>query len=150
VRIAMRIANGFGLHLLVCFGGLLCLAGCSGNRPMPKEFGARLPVQGTVTIDGVPLRGGNVRFFSLDRDVDQLQPEGLIDAQGKYTVSTYQVKGAPAGKYRVTVDPASDDKKQDRMVGVIYQHWEKSPLVVTVQENASPGAYDLKISSRNR
>jgi hypothetical protein len=101
----MRFANGFGLHLLACCGVLLCLAGCSGNRPMPKEFGARFPVQGTVTIDGVPLRGGNVRFYSLDRDVKQLQPEGLIDSQGRYTVSSYQEKGAPAGKYRVGLLP---------------------------------------------
>jgi hypothetical protein len=146
----MRFANGFGLHLLACSGVLLCLAGCSGNKPMPKEFGARLPVQGTVTIDGVPLRGGNVRFNSLDHDVGQLQPEGLIDSQGKYTVSSYQEPGAPAGKYRVTVDPASDDKKQDRLVGIVYQDWEKSPLVVTVQENPPPGAYDLKMVSQKR
>jgi len=144
----MRSAIGFGL--LVCFGGLLLLAGCNRNRPMPKEFGPRFPVQGTVTIDGQPLRGGNVRFYAMDHDAKDLQPEGLIDAQGKYTVTSYEEPGAPAGKYRVTVDPGSDDKKQDRLVGYLYQDWKKSPLIVTVQENAPAGAYDLKISSQKR
>jgi len=144
----MRFARGFGL--LVCFGALFALAGCSRNKPMPQEFGARLPVQGTVTVDGKPLRGGNVRFYALDHDVKALQPEGLIDAEGHYSVSAYEQKGAPPGKYRVTVDPASDDKRQDRLVTGPYQDWKKSPLVLTVQENAPPGAYNLKLSSKKR
>jgi hypothetical protein len=117
---------------------------------MPQEFGSRIPVQGKVTVDGKPLRGGNVRFYALDHDVKALQPEGLIDSAGNYSVSSYEEKGAPAGKYRVTVDPASDDKKQDRLVGNLYMDWKKSPLVVIVQENAPAGAYNLKISSSKK
>jgi hypothetical protein len=139
----MTFAKRFGL--LVCLAGLFALAGCSRTRPMPKEFGARIPVEGTVTIDGKPLKGGGVRFFALDHDAKDLQPEGFIDSQGKYFVSSYQQKGAPAGKYRVTVDPASDDKQLDRMVPGGYGNWQKSPLIVTVQENAPAGAYDLKL-----
>jgi hypothetical protein len=144
----MTFAKRFGL--LVCLAGLFALAGCNRTRPMPKEFGARIPVEGKVTLDGKPLRGGNVQFYSLDRDVKALQPGGLIDSQGNYFVSTYGQKGAPAGKYRVTVDPASDDKKQDRLVDIRYQNWEKSPLVVEVKENAPAGAYDLNLKSTSK
>jgi hypothetical protein len=124
---------------------LFSLTGCSGNRPMPKEFGQLYPVQGKVTFDGKPMRGGNVTFFSLDHDVMQLQPMGLIDGEGNYFVSSYQKKGAPAGKYRVTVIPGTNDKSIDLAVDDRYQNWEKSPLVLTVQENAPAGAYDLHL-----
>jgi len=140
----MRFASGFGL--LACVGGLFPLAGCSGNKPLPAELGPLVPVQGKVTVAGKPLRGGNVNFFPLEHDVAKCQPQGLIDAEGRYTVSSYGQKGAPAGKYRVTVDPASDDKDLDVLVDARYMNWEKSPVIVTVQENAPSGAYDLKLN----
>jgi len=113
---------------------------------MPKEFGALYPVEGKVTFDGKPLRGGNVTFFALDHDVKQLQPMGLIDDQGNYFVSSYQQKGAPAGKYRVTVIPGTNDKNIDQAIeNSLYPNWEKSPLIVTVLESAPPGAYDLHL-----
>jgi len=133
----------FGVLLFTCALG--SVPGCSGTRPMPKEFGALYPVEGKVTFDGKPLRGGNVTFFALDHDVKQLQPMGLIDDQGNYFVSSYQQKGAPAGKYRVTIIPATNDKSIDLAVDDRYQNWEKSPLMVTVQENAPAGAYDLHL-----
>jgi hypothetical protein len=124
----------------------LCfMFGCSGTRPMPKELGALYPVEGKVTFEGKPLKGGNVTFFALDHDVKICQPEGIIDSQGNYFVSSYQQKGAPAGKYRVTVIPGSNDKSIDLAVDDRYQSWENSPLTVTVQENAPAGAYDLKL-----
>lgn len=130
--------------VLVMIGAVLA-AGCNGTKPIPKEFGPRIPVQGKVTLAGKPLLGGNVTFYSLDHDVNQLQPYGIIDEQGNYSLSSYQEQGAPAGKYRVTVDPGSDDKKMDTAVDAVYSNWEKSPLIVTVLENAPPGAYDLKM-----
>ena len=128
---------------MVCFAGLFSLAGC--NKSLPSELGPLIPVRGKVTVAGKPLRGGNVSFYPLEYDPKTCQPIGLIDAEGNYFVSSYGQKGAPAGKYRVTVDPGSDDKSLDRLVDVVYQNWQKSPLTVTVQENAPPGAYDLKI-----
>jgi hypothetical protein len=77
--------------------------------------------------------------------VKTCQPQGFIDEEGNYFVSSYSQKGAPAGKYRVTVDPGSDDKTMDRKVDPVYQNWQKSPLIVTVEENAPAGAYDLKL-----
>jgi hypothetical protein len=141
----MRLGR-FPYQVLLVTCSLFCLPACSGNRSMPKEFGALYPVEGKVTFDGKPLRGGNVTFFSQDRDVTQLQPMGLIDDQGNYFVSSYQQKGAPAGKYRVTVLPATNDKNIDMAVeNGPYSNWEKSPLIVTVQENPPPGAYDLHL-----
>ena len=139
----MRLAAGFGL--LVGVAGLCSVVGCSGNKPLPKELGPLFPVQGKVTLDGKLLRGGNVTFFALDHDVKICQPEGLIDPDGNYTVSSYGQSGAPAGKYRVTVLPGSHDKSMDLAVDDTYQSWENSPLTVTVTENPPAGAYDLKL-----
>ena len=126
--------------------GLVAMASCGPSvKPMPKEFGPRFPVEGKVTLAGKLLRGGYVTFYALDHDTDKLSPHGIIDDKGHYFVESYQQKGAPAGKYRVTVDPGSDDKTMDRQVDPVYQNWQKSPLIVTVQENAPADAYDLKL-----
>ena len=130
----MRLAK-CALSLLACFGGMSSLAGCSGNKPLPAELGPLFPVQGKVTFEGKPLKGGNVTFFALDHDVKICQPMGLIDAEGNYFVSSYEQKGAPAGKYRVTVLPATNDKSIDLAVDDQYQSWEKSPLMVTVRRD---------------
>jgi hypothetical protein len=106
-----------------------------------------MPVQGAVTVNGKPLKGGHVRFTALNHDRKTCQPEGLIDTQGHYSVAVYRHEGAPVGKYRVTVDPASDDKKMDAIVDFRYLNPEKTPLTVTVQENAPAGAYDLKLKA---
>jgi hypothetical protein len=144
----MKAAKGFAL--LVCFGGLFSLAGCSRNKPMPKELGPVMPVQGAVYVEGKLLKGGNVTFFPLDHDPNICQPLGIIDSQGNYFVSSYGKKGAPAGKYRVTVEAGSDDKKLDMMVDGRYLNPEKTPLTITVQENAPAGAYDLKLKSARK
>ena len=135
-----------GVLLGIC--GICTVAGCgSRDKPMPAEFGVRFPVQGKVRVGSKLLGGGHVTFHPLDRDEKKLQPFGIIDAQGNYFVNSYGEMGAPAGKYRVTVDPGSDDKDLDRLVANSqYTLWNRSPLIVTVQENAPAGAYDLKLN----
>jgi hypothetical protein len=142
----MKVAHLISLS--ACAAALVSLAGC--NKSVPVEYGPLIPVQGKVTVAGKPLRGGNVTFISLDRDAKSLQPIGFIDAEGNYFVSSYGQKGAPAGKYRVTVDPASDNKEMDLSVDSVYLNQNKSPLVVTVQENAPANAYDLEITPVKR
>ena len=118
--------------LLLC-GGLCSISGCSGNRSMPKEFGQLYPVEGKVTFDGKPLRGGNVTFFALDHDMTQLQPMGLIDGEGNYFVSSYQQKGAPAGKYRVIVLPAEGSDRNHPPIDRRYGRYETSGIEITVE-----------------
>jgi hypothetical protein len=49
------------------------------------------------------------------------------------------------GKYRVILTTSGEDRKQSSQFNSKYSHWEKSPLLVEVKENASAGAYDLKL-----
>jgi hypothetical protein len=102
-------------------------------------------VHGKVTLAGKPLMGGNV-FFYPEGEVKGFVPQGLIDSQGNYSLATSGEAGAPVGKYRATVEPASEDKAQDMLVDVQYTSWVNSPLLVEVRENAPAGTYDLKLA----
>jgi hypothetical protein len=85
--------------------GLACLwaAGCGDDRP------ERVPVSGTVTIDGAPLTYGSIMFVN-----SSTRPAGsAIDSQGRFTLSCYEAAdGAVVGKHRVRIiaaEPYGDD-----------------------------------------
>lgn len=133
------------IGLSVCFAAMLSLAGCGKSALQSLGVGPMVPVQGKVTLGGKPLMGGNV-FFYPQGEVKGFVPQGLIDSQGNYSLATSGEAGVPLGKYRATVEPASDDKSQDLLVDVRYTSWVHSPLVLEVKENAPPGTYDLKLA----
>jgi hypothetical protein len=125
--------------LLVC--GAIVPGGC-GKR---LSVGPCLPVQGNVTLGGQPLVGGQVMFIPLNVEGERPRPEGVIDAQGHYSLKTVGKEGAPAGEYRAIITTSGQDKNQDSRFDPTYSHWEKSPLEVRVAENSPPGTYDLKL-----
>lgn len=128
---------------------LAMLAGCGdGKTPLQRLVaGPMAPVQGKVTLAGKPLLGGNVFFYREGEDQVGYIPSGIIDTKGNYSVNTSGEAGVPVGKYRVTVEPASEDKNQDMMMDVRYSSSTFSPLTVNVTENPTPGQYDLKIEA---
>jgi hypothetical protein len=103
-------------------------------------------VQGNVTLGGQPLVGGLVTFIPMNTEGERPRPEGVIDAQGHYSLKTAGKEGAPAGEYRAIVTTSGQDKNQDSRFDPLYSHWQKSPLVLRVAENAPPGTYDLKLT----
>jgi hypothetical protein len=80
--------------LSVC-AGLVSVAGCGEKLP------ARVPVSGTVTIDGQPLTYGSIMFMNTST-----RPAGgAIDSQGRFTLSCYEAAdGAIIGHHRVKVN----------------------------------------------
>jgi hypothetical protein len=81
----------------------LLLVGCGDERP------TRVPVSGTVTIDGVPLTYGSVMFIN-----PSTRPAGSsLDPQGRFTLSCYEAgDGAVLGHHLVKVtaaQPYGDD-----------------------------------------
>lgn len=70
------------------------LAGCGDGRP------TRVPVSGTVLIDGKPLGSGHVRLVPADA-----RPAwGAIDPQGNFRLTTFeQGDGCVPGTHRVAV-----------------------------------------------
>lgn len=71
---------------------LFLLSGCGGTKYHP--------VTGTVTLDGVTVENANVTFVTDD---GKKSYAGLTDASGKYTITTGDKPGLPAGAYKVTV-----------------------------------------------
>jgi hypothetical protein len=89
----MRFVGLFPVPILT-IALALPLAGCGDGRP------SRVPVAGTVTIDGQPLAYGSIMLIP-----DGSRPStGVLDAQGHFTLSTFtKDDGAVVGHHRVKV-----------------------------------------------
>jgi hypothetical protein len=78
-------------HLYLCLAAITCtsllLAGCSKKTKTRN-------VSGKVTIDGKPLARGKINIISAD---------GKTNKQGEIKDGEYEVKGAPSGDVKVTV-----------------------------------------------
>lgn len=89
-RSTARIALGL---LGSVFLTLAC-AGCGDGRP------ARVPVSGTVLIDGQPLSRGSITFVQSGTR----PAAGAIDSAGRFTLTCFAAgDGAIPGHYRVAV-----------------------------------------------
>ena len=76
------------------FGGMLVLAvGCSKKGPTDKL----VPVSGKVSLDGTPLKMGQVLFTPDKGNPTKLAPMGQIGEDGSYTAQCEGQPGAPVG-----------------------------------------------------
>lgn len=99
MRLMSAVSRSVGVCRSACFAtGLLALAGCGGS-----SHPATVAVGGTVSFKGAPLTNGTVRFNPVDAQKGR-PAEGKIDANGKFTLSTFVPgDGALAGDYGVSV-----------------------------------------------
>ena len=75
------------------------LTGC-GNNPLGRE-----PIEGTITLHGVPLDQGAIEFRPLEKKGGV--SSGAVITNGKYSVPIE--KGLPPGEYRVMIFSAAAD-----------------------------------------
>lgn len=145
----LRRSSSVRAGLAVCWCALLMLAGC-GKKDTRPALGKLVPVQGKITMpDGKPLSHGLVSFMPVDRQpgVPTPTPEGKIEEDGSYTLSTYDKPGAPLGKYRVVLHPGSDRQLRFAIPQQYFSE-RQSPLEVEVVEDKPAGGYDFKLESR--
>jgi hypothetical protein len=142
-------------RISVALLGALAMAfmvGCGGIR--------RIPVSGTVTLDGKPINGGNI-VFSPDAakgNLNRINCMSPIIVDGQYTLETNGVTrsesgdGVPLGWYKVTFRQMQESTKKHPVVPVNvhdrFREPEKTPLSVEVKDNPEPGAYDFKFTSK--
>jgi len=141
---------GFPLVSGACL--IACLAlGCGDG------IGTCYPVDGRVLLKGKPLQGmAGLVMFVPDRDKGNntpVNPTGEIDTQGRYQLSTRGNPGAPAGWYKVVVNPfppGSGDRGDVRRPPIHgrYTVEKTTPLRIEVIAKPGAGAYDLK-TTRN-
>jgi hypothetical protein len=99
-KIAHALPYG-GRLLLVAAIALVGIGGCGSS--MPKTY----PAKGKVVFKGgKPVTDGRIQFQSVSDP--QIKAVGEIDKDGSFFLTTYvadrNVRGAPAGPYRVAVE----------------------------------------------
>ncbi len=129
--------------------GLLGLAGCGSSNH---------PVSGTVQLSsGETLSNGTITLYP---DMEGGIPSdkllfGKVEADGKYTIELDGTRGAPPGKYRVTVSAATEERPPGvpanplnyyPLVDAVYREPDTTPLRIEVVANPEPTAYDLVVS----
>ncbi|MCC6508698.1 MAG: hypothetical protein IT423_06305 [Pirellulaceae bacterium] len=160
--------------IALCLAQLFLYAGCGSGVKV-------VPVTGTVTLDGKPLPLKSVYFFPDRSSVSEGNGAGgYSDPQGKYYLianlggETTDTKGAPPGKYRVTVTepaiplteesfkdmtatPAAEgdvpaaaiglpSRPQKRTIPAVYSSADTTPLVVEVPKEG--GEVNLELKSK--
>ena len=91
---------GFRSLAFGCF--VLMLIGCGGDSGKPPVPTAS--VAGKVTLDGKPLSGATVNFFT-----DQWMSVGKTNASGEFRL----VQGAAVGENKVTISKVDESKLKD-------------------------------------
>jgi hypothetical protein len=129
--------------------GLTCLAGCGGVR--------RIPVSGTVTLDGQSLNGGYLEFNPDPAKGNTARIVCMSPIKdGRYNLETNGVTrsdsgaGVPLGWYKVTFRVLEESTKKHPLgplnVNDKFKSPETTPLSVEVKDNPEPGSYDFKLT----
>src|SRR5262245_36449468 len=114
----------------------------------------RVPVTGTVTLDGKPLTVGVVSFVP-DNEKGNTHRVACIGRanSGKYDLTTAAMQnfdngpGAPLGWYKVYLDtsvPGAEDLK----IHAKFKDMNKTPILIEVVESPAAGAYDIQFTSK--
>ena len=139
---------------LVVLAGIALLASCSSQPTL-------IAVTGTVTIDGKPASGVQVRFQPAE--VDEKAPytqyaSGVTDAQGRFTLSVGDgSEGIQAGNYKVVfsrrVDrnnsqPANPKGKAEgpgvvELIPSRYRDRNETPVAAKVSENSKEFTFEI-------
>jgi hypothetical protein len=134
------------LFAVVSFSSLAA-AGCGGTT--------LYPVEGQVMLGNKPLPSGEIAGMVVlfpdgaggPQIPGKLTPIGSIDKEGKYRIFSGTRPGAPAGKYRVTVQAVTGNIAAPvPAIAGKYLNQESTPLRFEVVSSPQAGAYDLKVT----
>src|SRR5262249_46835840 len=128
---------------------LTSVVGCGGVR--------RIPVSGTVTLDGQPFTGGYLEF---NPDTAKGNTAKIICKSpikdGRYDLETSGITradsgaGVPLGWYKVTfrvlVESTKKHPQPTLNVNDQFKSVETTPLSVEVKDNPDPDAYNIKLT----
>ena len=122
----IRIPFALGLSV-VGVTTMMTVAGCGDGRP------TRVPVSGSVMIDGQPLVEGNIKFVP-----ESGRPSaGTISTDGRFTLTCYDGSdGAIPGKHRVQVSASRilNGSKVQWFAPPYYADFRKSGIKVEVAQ----------------
>lgn len=121
------------LTVLLCLSSLL-LAGCDSR---PK----RVPVSGTVYIDGQPLKGGHIRVIPSSARSAQ----AMIDSEGRFTLYTFDPgDGVVPGEHPVEIAAAEDVPGGKRwLIPKKYASYSTSGVTIKIDKPTKDLRIDL-------
>jgi hypothetical protein len=115
---------------------LLFFSGCDDGRP------TRVPIAGSVLVDGKPLTVGDVKFVPQGARPSS----GKIDASGRFRLTCYDGgDGAVLGKHRVQVSASEIKGDEVRWHAPIkYANFRTSDMTFEVSEATESLVIELK------
>jgi len=135
-----------GAWRLVAIASVL-VAGCGGTD-------GRVPVNGTVTLDGKPAAGVTV-WFHASPETKGNGGYADTDASGRFTATTHQARpGLYPGEYAITVTAAGAQSSSDDGVSTggpvpgVYSRPETTPFRITIDVRQGP--LDLAVTTKDR
>ncbi len=143
----------FTLLLMLAATSLGC---SSGETALLPGRSPTIPVHGKITLNGAPIEGATVMFFSEKLAITSY---GKTDATGNYQLTTYEPgDGAPVGHYQVSVKksqqtivepsdhPAIPPKSQtSQLLPPQYSDYDSSQLKAVVAEGGN-NAFQFNLS----
>jgi hypothetical protein len=131
------------------------VAGCSRYHEdeWSRKWPPRHPARGFVELDGSPLEGATVTFFTerADRGNEPFSAVGMTDSVGRFVLKTFRPHdGAVAGTHIVMIEKSSYDDKTGRVVASLprrYARQETSGLTAEVTEKG-PNDFTFRLESK--
>lgn len=121
-------------------------AGCGSGG-----VGKTVPVEGTVTLGGQPLKTGTITFHpdAAKGNTFKQLPVGTIQ-DGKYKLAVGAKDGAPPGWYKVTIESSvpSNPKDEYSEAKSVISEMFANPAVTTLTAEVKDGGgpYDFKVT----
>jgi hypothetical protein len=144
-------ANSLRFAILV----IPAVVGCHGDSEL------LYPVSGRISLDDESFTAATTAVhFKPDAargNMSRLEPAGMVDGDGTYTLFTNGRRGSPPGWYKVVVTATSDVQIKQRagsrplrpapqsLLPAKYGMPDSTPLVIEVVPSPTSGAYDLKL-----
>jgi hypothetical protein len=145
--------------LLIAMGVLAVAAmwvyrGRDDRSIVPRDL-PLFPVEGRVTVEGNPLRKGEILFLpDRSRGTEHMNhPQAVVRPDGTFRMATWGKPGAPLGTYKVVV-VATENPVPENPTGWIpewlhdvrYTRADTTDLSLEVVENPEAGRYDLELA----
>lgn len=115
--------------------GVTLVLGCGDGRP------DRVPVNGSVWVDGKPLEGNFTGFVRLLPVAGGRPAVGMLETNGNFVLGNYDSDdGCPPGEYRVEVNAAllKMPNQVQYFIPPRYASAETSGLTVTITSGKEP------------